>query len=195
MDISFCAYTGKEIQSHIGTLSQFRKDAFSLPPYSYCFDQKIEDEYMREYVSNNLSCLLCAINSKKKIIGLASGMPLSPDSVITEKAAVLFKKNKLNPRNFFYICEVIVLPEYRKKHIGEKLMEKIEEYAKKIGLKKSCLLTEITSKVPSNNHSLWSKMEYETTKMIETYTWPTYIKNDEVKTIEHELVYWIKKNV
>lgn len=192
MDISFSIYTGEEIKNYITTLSQFRKDAFSLPPYSYCFDQNTEDEYMKQYVSNKSSCLICAIR-KNKIIGLASGMPLSPCSIITEKAVTLFKENNLNSNKFFYVCEVIVLQKYRGCRIGETLMKKMEEYSRRIGLTCSCLLTEITFKNSKNN--LWRRMKYSITEMIETYTWPTYIKDNVVENKEHRLVYWIKKNV
>jgi len=190
MKIIYKTITGLDIKNFIEVLSTFREKAFSLPPYSYCFDQKEEDKYLDSYIKNPLSCLICAIKNEK-IIGVISGMPLTSTAEITKNAEESFKKNQLKPTVFFYICEVIVLESHRKKHIGEALMKNIEAHACSIGMSNLCLLTIEKS---SKKRNLWGRLGYSETDIIEKYSWPTHLDQNTVKTKEHQLTYWIKKN-
>ena len=191
LNISYDKTVGNQIQPLISILSQFRKDVFSLPPYSYCFDVNAEEEYLQEYISNKHACLICAKHNDE-VIGVISGMPLGSNSNINKGSQVIFEKNSLKAGKFFYICEVIVLLPYRHQGVGERLIQRIESHARSLGIENSCLLTLTNKKTNSSRKTLWEKTGYMLTSMTEYYEWPTYIDHKAVIKTKHELVYWIK---
>lgn len=179
---------GKKVSAYLSILSNFRESQFKSPPYSYAFNQLAENEYLQEYSTSKHSvCILAKKNTKA--IGIVTGLPLNAGGVIISEAEKNISSISYNINDFFYVCEVIVLPEYRSHGIGKFLMQQIEQHAINLGKKYMCLLT-IDHPIAKSN--FWSNLKYEKINLYETHHWPTYVE-DNVIDLPHKLIYWIKQ--
>ena len=73
-------------------------------------------------------------------------------------------KGKVFAENYFYIEDLFVTPEYRGRGIGKKLMNLVEEEAKKRGIKKLRLSSKVKN-TPAN--TLYKGLGYK----VEQYDW------------------------
>lgn len=186
--IKYEIMVGKAVLSHLNILSDFRASQFKSPPYSYAFDQISENEYLKEYSINDHSVCILA-KEGMNVIGIVTGLPLNAGGIIISEAEKNISSINYNINDFFYVCEVIVLPEYRSHGIGKALMQEIEKYAYKINKCYMCLLTIDHSMAKS---IFWSNLSYEKINLYETHHWPTYV-GDNIIDLPHKLVYWVKK--
>lgn len=175
----------------ISTIKDFRASEFSPPPYSYAFDEIAEKEYLEGYTNNKESVCITA-STNNQIVGLVTGMPLNTGAIITSGAKENFKKNGKDIDDYFYICEIIVLPHHRDKGIGKNLLRKIEDYALTIEKNNMALLS-IKDEKMKKTGPLWEKLGYKKLNIFETHHWPTYLPNGKIADVPHHLTYWTKK--
>lgn len=110
----------------------------------------------------------------------------------------LFENVGLNPQEFYYIADSIVLPEHRKNGLCKKLMQIIEMYAWQHGFTKTCLACEEHETHPLKPKDykalskIWLANGYKSSALSFDFDWMTIQVDGTVMMQKHTLHYWIK---
>lgn len=190
-------FQGKEIEEHIDNIAAFRLSAFKEYPYLYLGNMECEKNYLRGYVKEEKATLLIAkVNSE--LIGIFTGTSLLGHSDIVKEAKNIFEINGFEPEEYYYLGEMIVLPEYRSLQIAQNLLFLQKKIAKDWGFKKICALVverkDEHLQKPKDYKSLsplYRRWGFEKTEIYLTYRWPTIMLDGTVQEMEHKLQFLI----
>ncbi len=186
-----------DVQGTLRFVSEQRLTAFSEYPYLYKGTPERENEYFSWFTQLPSSAIAVAYLEEKPV-GFITCASFSDYSEIFQGAIAQFKELGLDPYSYFYISEVIILPEYRGNRLSRKLFEVIENHAKKSGFKACCFVTEshdVHPQQPKDYKSLtplWNKLGYRKSLLFSTFTWLTIQINGSAVDQVHKLDYWLK---
>lgn len=91
-------------------------------PYIYEGDIETEKNYLKVYAESEDAILVLA-KEEDHAIGIAMGSPVK-DSM--EQIQKVFKENQVPMGNSYYLADLILLKEYRKRGIGLKMVQDFE---------------------------------------------------------------------
>lgn len=111
--------TQKQFEHNLPGFTEVYKKAFAGPPYFENFTDQEVAEIMRELVFGNSGFCSVLVYSDK-IIGLSGGFRVSIDEKIS---ALMRERGFRDIESYFYIAELAVLENFRKKGFGNLLVE------------------------------------------------------------------------
>jgi GNAT superfamily N-acetyltransferase len=180
--------SGALLDASIDVIGQMRMDAFREFPYLY--DGAIENERrnLRQFTQTP-KALVCSAYLGGEFAGIATGAPLW--------AAIACS---LSPADFFYIGEVIVLPEFRHRGIGPALIRRVEEESKLRGFEKTCFLCverpldhPLKPKGYQAPDSIWKSLGYTQSEIRIEFEWDSFELSGLVSRQKHTMCYWLKQ--
>lgn len=191
--------TGRDIANYINAIADFRINIFKEYPYLYEGNIDAEYDYLKNYLTNNQSILVIA-KSQKKIIGLATGVPVMSDFPLLQGVRDEYLRRNIDPSLYYYYGEVIIDKNFRGKKIGSKLRQLMDEKIKTWNFHNVCVFTVIREK----EHALRPKNYIDMEKILEHLgfqrsgyeihcKWPTIINKDKVEIIENTMELWEKR--
>lgn len=195
-DYSIRLLTSNELKEIIPFMVDQRISAFRDYPYLYEGNTKEESEYCQWFAGLPHSAVVVAYADGSPV-GFVSGTGFADFDIHFRGSIDLFENNGFDPKKFYYIPEVIIMPQHRKKGLLEKLHNFIEQHAKSIGYQATCLVQESHDNHPlkpvayQSHDGLWLKLGYRQTHIIITFPWLTIQPDGSLKNEEHKLQYWI----
>lgn len=151
--------------------------------YPYLFKATFEEskQYFEYFASHEQGAVFKA-TVKNNFAGFLTGVPLITIDDHCKGIIELFKNENLNPKNFYYLRDVIILPAYRNQGIMKILIAKFQEYAQSLGYKGICLVTSEREEnhplKPSNYRDIdevWKHLGFTKTSIKMNYVWQTII--------------------
>lgn len=190
-------FIGAQCSEMINTVSDLRITMFKEYPYLYQGDKEYEKHYVKAYVQERGMVIKAAV--KEELAGVITGIPLVEDAETFPEAKQAFVQQGFIPEQFYYIGEVMVMPQFRKKGIAAALFNALEKQAQKWNYEKFCFVTIEHDK----NHSLkpanyedpaavWRKLGYSKTSVTIPAKYPTICADGSVQEIENTFVFWVK---
>ncbi len=197
MEITIEHIYGGDIAGYVETLANLRISTFREYPYLYEGNVTYEKSYLKGYTENEKSTLLLAkVNGE--LAGVLTGLPLASQSDIVKDAQFIFESNGLISKDYYYLGEVIILPQYRRVAVIRKLFLAQLAQIKKWRYRSLCaLVVERT-----DNHwlkpldykepdKLWARAGFKKTNLSLTYHWPTFMPDNSIKDSEHRLRFMV----
>ncbi|MBU0830863.1 MAG: GNAT family N-acetyltransferase, partial [Alphaproteobacteria bacterium] len=129
MALTIQSFSGSDAAPFFGDLARLRSTVFRAFPYLYEGNPDYEQTYLSTYAKSEGSVFVLAIDGDE-VVGVATGTPMAGE---TEEVKRPFLEVGLDPQEFFYFGESVLLPEYRGQGIGVKFFEGRETQAKKLG--------------------------------------------------------------
>ena len=171
MDFSIKIFYGKELLQWLDFIAQLRLTEFKEFPYLYIGNLDIEKKYLASYATDNRSVFTLAFHNDE-IAGVLTGTPFVSDLEPVPGGPEIFKKHGLQPQDFYYYGEFIVIPKYRGHGITRKLFSQQTAYVKSLGYKSLCLMTvdrepkhPLKPKNYINTDPIWEKLGFSKTDM------------------------------
>ena len=125
---------GDAIAPHLAELARLRITVFREYPYLYEGDEQSEQRYLNSFATHAHGALVVA-RDQGQVVGVASAMPL-----VDAGEAVLepFWEAGLDPAEFFYFGESVLLRPWRGQGIGVRFMQAREQVARAHGSRYAC---------------------------------------------------------
>lgn len=191
--------TRTEMEALVPFIIQQRLESFRGYPYLYEGVAEIdrENEYATWLAKLPQSVLAVAYHDQTPI-GFCSGTSFVDFDEHFKGSIDIFKNGGLKPERYYYIPEIIVVAEHRRKGVGEKLFQVLEEHARVLGYTALCLVEESHESHPFKpadyeplDQLLLSK-GYIKTPLVIMFDWQTIQPDGSVKNQDHRLEYWTK---
>jgi GNAT superfamily N-acetyltransferase len=159
----------------IDTIAQLRIDTFKEYPYLYSGTLEGERDFLQTYNEHQHE-MVGQATVDGTLAGILTGKPLS----IFPEATDLFKKEGLNPEEYYYFGEIIILSDFKNKSVDTQLFNNLEQQVKQWGYTKACLMIA----TDQQNHSmrpasyedyeasLCKRLGYVKTTITISLTWP-----------------------
>ena len=197
MAIDIQRYSGKEMESQIETLGEFRLRYFREFPYLYVGTKENEQGHLAEYLANPTARLFVA-RDREKTVGVGIGTSLSTENDILQQTSESFRQNGLNPSDFFYFGEMIFVPEYRSRGIGKLMLDMLKKAGSEQDATRFCFLVvdradDDPRKPPEHPDStvIFQKFGFTKTSIQAVFEWPTIQLDGSVETIANTLSLWV----
>jgi len=134
---------GAQVQDYLDQLAGLRPSIFREYPYLYDGQLDEERRYLSGYAGKGQ--VLLALDAGR-VVGAITGMPLAEES---EPFVEPFRVAGLEPEQFYYIGELLLLPAYRNLGWGSRLLARLEQLVAQQGRYASCCLATVAR--PSNH--------------------------------------------
>jgi hypothetical protein len=198
MDIKINFFRGPETLAWVDFIARLRISEFKKFPYLYSGDMDNEKKYLSAYARSDRSLFAIAF-ADNDIAGIMTGIPLLESAdVLPADAIPLFEKNQLNPEDFYYWGELIIVPEFRRSGISATLFNEAN-HAIESNYKNICFMAidrEQNHPLRPKNYwdtaQLWKKLGFIQTAMKITIKWPTNLADQQIAT-DNTLSFWIKE--
>ncbi|HEV2601175.1 MAG TPA: hypothetical protein VGT41_02655 [Candidatus Babeliales bacterium] len=201
-DYSFKLLTGKELQDIALFMIQQRIEIMRDYPYLYQGDMNEEIIYMQQFISLPHAAAAVAYLHDQPV-GFVSGTSFLDYESDMRGSSALFMEHGLDPKDFYYIPEAMIMAEHRRKSLFKSLHHLIELHAQSLGYKALCLLSENHDQHPlkpidyRGPDGAFTRAGYSKTDMImvispDVFVWPTIQPDGSIKIQTHFLAYWIK---
>lgn len=115
----------------IQALGGLRIKVFQEFPYLYDGDEAYEREYLSVYLRSPRFLAVLALDADGRPVGATTCLPLEDEQ---EAFRAPFISAGLNPANFLYLAESVVLPEHRGRGLGREFFARREAHARRLGL-------------------------------------------------------------
>jgi GNAT superfamily N-acetyltransferase len=193
MALTIQSFSGRDAAPFFDDLARLRIAVFRDFPYLYHGDSDYERQYMEIYARSEGSVFILAIDDGT-VVGASTGTPMISE---TEEVKAPFLKAGLDPEQFFYFGESVLLSGYRGRGIGVKFFEGREAQARKLGLRYA---TFCAVERPANHprrpadymplDAFWAKRGYtHHPELRTTFTWRDL---DESVESPKPLSFWIR---
>lgn len=167
--------------------------------YPYLYQASVEDDlpYAKWFVKLSQSAGAIAYFNDLPV-GLITGTSFKDFDEHFQGSIALFENAQLNPADYYYVSEVIIMPQHRKYGLSKQLFLILECHAKKLGYRKICFVTESHKEHPLKPDAykeldgLWKKLGYDTMNLSIQFSWPTLQVDGSCMNQEHVLEYWQK---
>ncbi|HVX00961.1 MAG TPA: GNAT family N-acetyltransferase [Candidatus Babeliaceae bacterium] len=178
-------------------VAEQRSQTFRNYPYLYQANNLEEYAYVN-WLFGLPHSMITVVYMESKPIGFLIGTSFEDFDQHFGGSREIFLQAGLNPKNYYYFSEIIIIPEYRGQHIAQKLFSNLEQQAQALGYSAGCFVHE-----SHNNHplkpqdyqeldSFFQKLGYYKSPLTIDFTWPT-ITRDGVTILSHTLDYWLKE--
>lgn len=194
MDLEFEDLIGAEIAPHIERLAELRIAVFREYPYLYEGDLEYERSYLQKLAESDHGYVVLAKDGDT-IVGASTAMPLSDAGPEFQKP---FLEQELDPDDYFYFGESVLLPEYRGGGNGNRFFEEREAQAHFLAYPFSCFCAVVRPDdhpgkpqgyAPLN--AFWTRRGYKRrTDLVTSFSWKEVGESEEsAKPME----FWVRK--
>ncbi len=192
---------GTEVRSLIPFVAQQRIAIFREYPYLY--EGNIDEEYRYlDWFSKLSQSAVAVAYVDNNPVGFITGTSFVEFDAHFNGSQDIFKAAGLNPEDYYYFSEVIVMPEHRGHNLCTQLFQALERVAHhQFGYTKGCFVTESHKEHPlkPKNYKeldpLWTALGYAKTSMAIHFRWTTIQPQGQAKEKEHSMHYWIKESL
>lgn len=193
MTLTIQSFSGSDATPYFDDLARLRIAVFRDFPYLYEGNPDYEQTYLSTYAKSEGSVFVIA-RDNDQVVGVATGTPMAGE---TDEVKRPFIEANLDPEQFFYFGESVLLPEYRGQGIGVKFFEGREAQAKRLGLRYAtfCAVERPLDhpRRPADHQPLdafWAKRGYtHHPELRTTFTWRDL---DETAESPKPLSFWIR---
>lgn len=194
MAIALRLFKEKEALQFINDVASLRITLFREYPYLYDGSLEYEQKYLNKFV-NTPDSIICIAFEDDKVIGALTGLPLSYEDPSIRKP---WSVSNIHLNNIFYFSEALLLPEYRGKGLGKKLINLAEMWVinsqKYVSITLATVIRENDHPMKPSNYesldSLWQARGFQPTKnMICHIPWKEI--NENIET-EKPMQFWHK---
>ncbi|MFD1744631.1 GNAT family N-acetyltransferase [Rhizobium helianthi] len=130
MVLTVKSFSGSDAAPYFNDVARLRIAVFRDFPYLYDGDPEYEQKYLATYARSEGSVFVLAFDGET-VVGAATGTPMVTE---TDEVKAPFVAKMLDPQNFFYFGESVLLPSYRGRGIGLAFFEQREAQARRLGL-------------------------------------------------------------
>lgn len=186
---------GNESIPYLQDLAKLRILFYRNYPYLYEGNLTGEENYLRMY-ANSENALLAVAKKGQEIVGAVAGIALSETQEMHKKQWI---QQQIPAENVFYLGEIVLLQEYLKSDLQEKLYQQFEKGVRGLKRYDSIVVCEIERdpkdyKKPAN--SLSSEVRWDGRGFVRQPALNTYYSWKEVGDLEdtdHLMGFWSKE--
>jgi ribosomal protein S18 acetylase RimI-like enzyme len=189
--------TGSELKAIESFFVDQRIALFRAYPYLYDGNRNEEESYFGWF--SKLTHTAIAVAYQRDVpIGFVSGTSFVQFGEHFEGSVDLFERFGLKPHSYFYISEVLILPEHRGNNLTKRLFDVLEEHAQKRGFRSGCLVTESHDSHPlmpigyKQLDYLWMRLGFAKSSLNTKHDWLTLQVDGTTLRQDHVLDYWLK---
>jgi len=113
--LNFSVLAADEVEQALDDLARLRIAVFADWPYLYDGDADYEARYLQHFAASPGAVVVAARDVNGRMVGAATAAPLSDHA---EEFGAPFARIGLDPDNFFYLAESVLLPAYRGQGAG-----------------------------------------------------------------------------
>ncbi|MEM7446077.1 MAG: GNAT family N-acetyltransferase [Pseudomonadota bacterium] len=129
--------TGADFKRALDGLARLRIEIFREWPYLYDGDLDYERRYLSKFAMSKDAVIIGAYDGDK-LVGAATASPLIDHA---DEFASPFRKAGLDPEEFFYFAEFLMLKPHRRQGIGARFFDEMEQVAQDAGFHKIAFCT------------------------------------------------------
>ncbi|KGF66830.1 GNAT family acetyltransferase, partial [Hoeflea sp. BAL378] len=126
--------TAGETDAALADLARLRIAVFAAWPYLYEGDADYEAGYLARFAASPGAVIVAARDQDGRMVGAATAAPLADHAA---EFARPFARAGLDPADFFYLAESVLLPDYRGQGAGRRFFEMREAAARAQGFARS----------------------------------------------------------
>lgn len=150
MTIQVKPFVGRAVAPYLSDLARLRIQVFSEFPYLYQGDKEYEEKYLKKFSESERAIFAVAFDGEK-VIGAATALPLEEETL-----PMPFK----NKGDYFYVGELVLLPEYRRQGIGKQFFPLLEAHVRKLGGFKHLVLATIVRPNYTRYDAFWTSQGF-----------------------------------
>jgi GNAT superfamily N-acetyltransferase len=184
---------GSAVERAIPDLARLRIEVFRDFPYLYDGDLEYERKYLRKFVQLPESTLVIARDGDT-IVGASTALPMVNAG---DEVAAPFRAAGLDPAQYYYFGESVLLPAYRGQGIGVVFFTRREERARALGFPHATFCA--VDRPPDHPRrprdyqpldAFWMKRGYvKRPDLVATFSWKEI---DEAEESPKTLTFWVK---
>lgn len=194
---------GDEIKPILPFIAKEGPKGYQSYPYLYEANEKDVLNYL-QWFSLLPQAVFAIAHHGNEPVGFAIGTALTDYAVNMfphnyEESMNAFRKQGRDPNTYYYIADMIVLPEHDSEWLTSKLYGQLEEYARVHSFEAICFaaLAFDTHPLKPNDYqepdAVWKSLGYSKSNLTVRFTWKTFQPVGPAVDQEHELAYWIKE--
>ena len=162
--LSFSVLTATEIDAALDDLARLRIEVFAAWPYLYEGDRAYEARYLSAFAASPGAVVVAARDGQGRMVGAATAAPLADHAA---EFAAPFATAGLDPADYFYLAESVLLPGHRGQGAGRTFFEMREAAGRAQGFERAVFASVIrpedhparpTSYVPLD--AFWRRLGY-----------------------------------
>lgn len=119
-DLNFSVLAHEDIEAALDDLARLRITVFAAWPYLYEGDAAYEARYLSAFAASPGAVVVAARDDAGRMMGAATAAPLADHA---DEFAAPFARAGLDPKNFFYLAESVLLPGCRGQGAGRTFFE------------------------------------------------------------------------
>lgn len=188
-------HKGRKVIPYLQDLAKLRILFYRNYPYLYEGTLEDEEKYLNMY-ANSDNALLVVAKKDQEVVGAVAGIALLETHDEHKK---LWADLPMSSQNLFYLGEIVLLPEYQKSDLQEKLYQQIEQAVRGLNKYHSIVVCEIerNAETPKQlySHSLSSEVNWETRAFVRQPDLSTYFSwkdVDDTEETDHLMLFWTK---
>lgn len=182
---------GAALEPWLGALAELRIRVFREFPYRYSGTMEAERRYLEHFAASDESVLVLA-RRDERVIGAATAMPLAAESAPFRAP---FEAQGLPIRDYYYLAESVLLPDYRGLGLGHRFFDERESAARELGYSKTafCAVLRPTGHAARPKHArdltpFWRKRGYvPRPELVAELSW---LEVDDDEESAHLLMFW-----
>lgn len=194
MNLTYSDLIGTEIEPHIERLAELRMEVFREWPYLYDGSLEYERKYLAKLAASPHGYAVLA-HDGENIVGASTAMPLTDADPEFQKP---FQDAGLNPEDYFYFGESVLLAEHRGRGAGVKFFEEREAQAHFLAFPFCCFCAVVRPQDhparPDDHESLqrlWTRRGFEHhPELVARYPW---LDLGAAQETEKQLEFWIRR--
>ncbi|MCY0096088.1 GNAT family N-acetyltransferase [Hoeflea ulvae] len=118
--LRYAVLSARDAQAALDDLARLRIDVFAAWPYLYQGDTAYEAGYLARFAASPGAVIIAARDAGGRMVGAATAAPLVDHA---QEFAAPFAAAGLDPADYFYLAESVLLPEFRGQGAGRRFFE------------------------------------------------------------------------
>lgn len=194
-NIKIRSFTGSGIKTYIPSIAKLRAEIFKEYPFLHISGVDLEMQYLKKFTQCK-EAIAAVIFDASKIVGATVGLPFEDKDLEMQQ---LFIDHGLNPADYFYFGESVLLQAYRGRGLGHHFFDIREGHVKRLKRFKSiCFRTVVREKnhpqKPKNYiplETFWEKRGYtQRPELNYSFSWKDLGESEESPKL---IVFWTKE--
>lgn len=194
MKLTFSDLVGAEILPYVDRLAELRIAVFREWPYLYEGSMEYERKYLARLAASPHGYVVLAKHGET-VVGASTALPLTDAEPEFQKP---FADAGLDPEDYFYFGESVLLPDYRGLGAGVKFFEEREAQAHFLGFPFSCFCAVVRPESHPERPAdyrpldrLWSRRGFKRQPELRaTFAWPDLGGTEPTDKV---LEFWIRR--